>query len=118
MLFRSELERIAARQFGMPNPEPRNAAYFGVDAGKLPGMAVLRNIDAPEVPVLITYAELDPVQMQAQAGALFTSLCNRSGKCPEIAAIPGHGHITQVLGINTGDMSLATPFLEFVRNTK
>lgn len=114
-VYDAELERLAARQFGMGNPDPRNGAYFGPDAASLPGKSTLRNIDAPELPVLITYAELDPVQMQVQAGALFTALCNRSGRCPEIAAIRGHGHITQVLSINTGDMSLAGPMLDFVK---
>lgn len=113
-VYDAELERLAARQFGMGNPDPRNGAYFGTDAASLPAKSTLRNIDAPEVPLLITYAELDPVQMQVQAGALFTALCNRSGKCPDITAIRGHGHISQVLSINTGDMSLAGPMLDFV----
>lgn len=117
-VYDAELERLAARQFGMGNPDPRNGAYFGTDAASLPGKSTLRNIDAPEVPVLITYAELDPIQMQVQAGALFTALCNRSGKCPEITSIRSHGHITQVLSINTGDMSLAGPMLDFVTAKK
>lgn len=117
-VYDPELERIAARQFSMPTPEPRNTAYFGPDASTLPGKAVLRQIDAPEVPVLITYAELDPIQMQVQAGAMFNALCNRSGKCPEVAVIPSHGHISQILAINTGDLSLAGPVLDFVRKAK
>lgn len=117
-VYDPELERIAARQFSMPTPEPRNTAYFGPDASTLPGKAVLRLIDAPEIPVLLTYAELDPVQMQVQAGAMFNALCNRSGRCPELALIPSHGHITQILAVNTGDLSLAGPVLEFIRKAK
>jgi triacylglycerol lipase len=110
-----ELERMARRQFGIATPDPRNEAYFGTDFAAYPAMSTLRNIDAPETPILITYAELDPVQMQVQAGALFVALCNRAGRCPEIGVIRKHSHISQSYSINTGDMSLAGPILDFVK---
>ena len=106
---------MARRQFGIATPDPRNEAYFGTDAAVYPSMATLRSIDAPALPLLITYAELDPMQMQVQAGALFAALCERWQRCPEIEVVRRHGHISQVYAVNTGDMSLAGPILDFVR---
>jgi acetyl esterase len=69
-VYNVELERMARRQFGVATPDPRNDAYFGTDAGRHAAMSVVRQVDASPVPMLISYAELDPPQMQVQAGGL------------------------------------------------
>jgi acetyl esterase len=110
-----ELERLARRQFGVATPDPRNDAYFGADPGRYAMMSTVRLIDAAPVPLLITYAELDPPQMQVQAGELFAALVTRHGFQPELQVIPGHNHLTQVYSINTGDESLSHPICQFLR---
>lgn len=110
-----ELERLARRQFGVATPDPRNDAYFGSAAERHAEMSIVRNIDAAPVPMLITYAELDPPQMQVQAGELFAALVTRHGFAPDLCVVRSHNHLTQVYSINTGDQSLAMPMCAFLR---
>ena len=113
-VYNLELERRARRQFGIATPDPRNEAYFGTDFERYPSMSLVDQIDAEPFPMLITYAELDPVQMQVQAGELFARLVTRHGFSPELLVIRGHNHLTQVYSLNTGDESLGGPLLKFL----
>jgi triacylglycerol lipase len=114
-VYNAQLDFMARRQFGTPTPDPRNDAYFGTDASQYSAMSTVAQIDAPSIPLLITYAELDPVQQQVQAGELFATLCVKHGFCPEIQMIRSHNHLSQLYAINTGDMLLGQPLLDFVR---
>jgi triacylglycerol lipase len=78
-------------------------------------MSTVDQIDADPLPLLITFAELDLVQMQVQAGELFARLVTRHGFSPELHVIRGHNHLTQVFSLNTGDESLSAPVLNFIR---
>ncbi|MBV8804713.1 MAG: hypothetical protein JO042_06690 [Sinobacteraceae bacterium] len=115
-VYNVHLEKLARRQFGIPTPDPRNEAYFGPDAALYSGMSTLELIDAPPLPLWISYAELDLLQMQVQAGELFGRLVCRHGFSPEIRVVPTHNHLTQVYAVNTGDESLSAPVLEFMDN--
>lgn len=114
-VYNVELERLARAQFGVPSPDPRNEPYFGSDSARYPSMSTVELIDAPPLPMLITYAELDLLQMQVQAGELFARLVTRHGYAPQLAVIPGHNHLTQIISVNTGDESLTGPVLAFLR---
>jgi len=114
-VYNVQLELLARRQFGVPTPDPRNEPYFGSDFARYPAMSVVEHIDARAFPLLITYAELDLLPMQVQAGELFARLVTRHGFAPELAVIRGHNHLTQVYSINTGDESLSYPVLRFMR---
>jgi acetyl esterase len=113
-VYNLELERRARRQFGIATPDPRNEAYFGSDFERYPSMSLVDQVDAEPLPILITYAELDLVQMQVQAGELFARLVTRHGFSPELKVIRGHNHLTQVYSLNTGDESLSGPVLNFL----
>ena len=113
-VYNLELERRARRQFGIATPDPRNEAYFGTDFEHYPSMSLVDQIDAEPIPILITYAELDLVQMQVQAGELFARLVTQHGFSPELQVIRGHNHLTQVYSLNTGDESLSAPVLKFM----
>ena len=113
-VYNLELERRARRQFGIATPDPRNEAYFGTDFERYPSMSLVDQIDVEPLPILITYAELDLVQMQVQAGELFARLVTRHGFSPELQVIRGHNHLTQVYSLNTGDESLSGPVLKFL----
>ena len=114
-VYNTQLEYLARRQFNVATPDPRNEAYFGSDFSRYPAMSTVELIDAAPFPLLITYAELDMPQMQVQAGELFARLVTRHGFQPELAVIAGHNHLTQIYSVNTGDDSLITPLLKFVR---
>jgi acetyl esterase/lipase len=109
------LELLARKQFGVANPDPRNEAYFGTEFASYRDMSTVELIDAPPAPLLITYAELDLLQMQVQAGELFARLVTGHGYEPQLKVIRGHNHLTQTYAVNTGDESLSAPVLEFLR---
>jgi acetyl esterase len=97
-------------------PDPRNEAYFGSNFDAYQSMSTIALIDAsPSAPLLITYAELDLLQMQVQACELFARLVTDHGLKPQLRVIRGHNHITQTYAVNTGDESLGAPVLEFLR---
>jgi triacylglycerol lipase len=115
-VYNVHLEKLARSQFGVATPDPRNEAYFGSDFDRYPGMSTVELIDAPAFPLLITYAELDLLQMQVQAGELFARLVTAHGFAPRLHVVRGHNHLTQVYAVNTGDEALGTPILDFLRS--
>jgi triacylglycerol lipase len=115
-VYNAYLESLARVQFGVTTPDPRNEAYFGSDFERYRQMSTVELIDAPpSAPLLITYAELDLLGMQVQAGELFARLVTHHGYSPQLRVIRGHNHLTQVYAVNTGDESLSAPLLEFLR---
>jgi triacylglycerol lipase len=115
-VYNAELELLARGQLGIATPDPRNEAYFGTDFAGYRAMSTVALVDAEPFPLAISYAELDPVQMQAQAGELFARLVTRHGFQPQISVVRGHNHLSQVYAINSGDDALAGRMLAFVRN--
>jgi acetyl esterase len=110
------LEKLAREQFGVATPDPRNEAYFGSDFDRYGQMSTVALIDAPPTaPLLITFAELDLLQMQVQAAELFAKLVTEHHAKPRLRVIRGHNHLTQVYSVNTGDEALSAPLLEFIR---
>lgn len=115
-VYNPVLEKLAREQFGVASPDPRNEAYFGSNFDAYQSMSTIALIDAPpSAPLLITYAELDLLQMQVQACELFARLVTNHGLKPQLRVIRGHNHITQTYAVNTGDESLTAPVLEFLR---
>jgi triacylglycerol lipase len=117
-VYNVRLELLARAQFSVATPDPRNEAYFGSDFERYASMSTVALVDAPPVPMLITFAELDLPQMQVQAGELFARLVTHHGFAPQLHVVRGHNHLTQVYAINTGDEALARPMLDFLLTTR
>jgi acetyl esterase len=116
-VYNANLERLARAQFAVATPDPRNEPYFGPDFAAYRSMSTVELIDAMPIPILITYAELDLLQMQVQAGELFARLVTQHGFAPQLKVIAGHNHLTQTYAVNTGDEALSGRILDFVRGT-
>ncbi|AOJ08106.1 alpha/beta hydrolase [Burkholderia mayonis] len=112
-VYNARLEKMARHQFGIATPDPRNEAYFGTDFARYGEMSTVEHIDATPFPLLVTWAELDPPQMQVQAGELFARLVTHHGFAPELRVIAGHNHLSQLEAINTIDDVLASALLDF-----
>jgi acetyl esterase len=113
--YNARLEGLAHKQFGIAQPDPRNEAYFGSDRAAWDGMSIVDRVDAIPMPLLISYAELDPAQMQVQAGELFARLVSRHGFDPALVVVREHNHLSQLYSIGTGDPSLEQPLLDWMR---
>jgi acetyl esterase/lipase len=116
-VYNVELELKARRQFGTPTPDPRNEAYFGTDFAAYRERSLLHLVDAAPFPLLLTYAELDPPQMQVQTGQLFAELVTEHGFDPALKVVPAHNHLSQLYAINVQDDTLGAMIVEFIRNT-
>lgn len=114
-VYNARLEGLARAQFGIATPDPRNEAYFGADRAAWDAMSTVELIDVPPFPLLITYAELDPPQMQVQAGELFARLVCRHGFQPSLQVIRDHNHLSQLYAIGAGDRTLFAPLLDWIR---
>jgi acetyl esterase len=117
-VYNLRLENLARAQFGIATPDPRNEAYFGSDVARYPAMSTIDLINAPAFPLMISFAEIDLLQMQVQAGELFARLVTQHGFAPQLAVVRGHNHLTQVYAVNTGDESLSAPMLKFLSSVK
>ena len=113
-VYDADLEFRARRQFGLPSPDPRNDAYFGAAPERLPAMSVISNVKMPLPPILLAYAELDPPQMQIQAGELFAVLCRTQAACPDLLWAKAHNHGSAGSSFNTADESVSRPVLDFI----
>lgn len=116
--YNARLEAMARAQFGIATPDPRNEAYFGADLAAWNEMSTVDLVDAAPFPLLLTYAELDPAQMQVQAGELFARLVSRHGFQPALRVIRGHDHLSQLYSIGTGDDSLAGVLREWLARVR
>lgn len=112
--YNARLEGLARAQFGITTPDPRNEAYFGPDTATWSSASTVDHIDAPPFPLFISYAELDLLQMQVQAGELFARPVSQHGYHPVLHVVQSHNHFSQTIAINTGDDSLSGPLLSFV----
>jgi len=116
-VYNPVLKKLAREQFGVATPDPRNEAYYGSDFDRYGQMSTIDLIDAPPfAPLLITFAELDLLQMQVQAGELFARLVTHHGFKPQLRVIRGHNHLTQGFAVNTEDDELSAPVLGFIRS--
>ena len=113
--YDARLEGMARAQFGIATPDPRNEAYFGAAPGAWKAASIVEHVDAAPLPLLISFAERDLLQMQVQAGALFSRLVSAHAFQPELLMVRDHNHFSQGYSVGTGDDSLAGPVLEFVR---
>jgi acetyl esterase len=113
--YNARLEGLARAQFGIDTPDPRNEPYFGSDRSTWDAASTVDHVTAAPFPLLISYTELDLVQMQVQAGELFARLVSRHGYAPQLLVLPRHNHFSQGYSIGTEDTSVSLPVLDFLR---
>ncbi len=65
------------------------------------------------IPLLVTYAELDPDSFQAETRGLIEARA-LAGKPVPIVRLAGHSHISETYAVGTGDESLSGPVLDFI----
>lgn len=108
------LDLLAQNAFRQPQPDPFNGAYYGKDTASWSSKSTVDKLDAAPFPLFISYAELDPPQMQVQAGAMVAALVKQHGFSPCLEVIRNHNHLSQIYSINTQDDALGQPLLSFL----
>jgi acetyl esterase len=96
-------------------PNAADAAYYGADPKTYAARSTALHADAPKTPTLIFEVELDPLPMLIANGNFYSLLCHRDNQCPLMYRFLMHDHISAPSAINTGDETVSTPLLNFIR---
>lgn len=92
---------------------PPLQAYFGRDASLYAARSALPGLVASRLPMLITFAELDPQDFHRQAREAQAALC-QAGHCVPVLQLLGHSHMSEVYAIRTPDHALTDAIRDFV----
>ncbi len=91
---------------------PQDHVYFGPVAG-LAERSSVQGLVRSKVPVLVLAAELDPVEMVAQARQLDMAL-TEGGRDHQLAIAGQHAHMSEIYSVNTADETVSGPVLAFL----
>lgn len=99
-------------------PAPNVEAYFGKDRAQWAGRSLFGKLEGRRIPVFLVTAEYDPLPFKAEAAKLREALCKRDAACPRAKELVGHNHMSEIAHLNTGDDSMGTDLLAFVRGAR
>jgi triacylglycerol lipase len=91
--------------------------YYGEDVSQYAARESLQLLARSPVPLLITHAELDPESFISDAVALVRARAATGLPYQQFRA-PGHSHISESYSVGSGDQTVTTPIIEFVRSLK
>jgi acetyl esterase/lipase len=83
-----------------PLPPPIRS-YFGDDPAACARRSPIAHVTPGHPPVLLTVTEFDPGPLARQTFDMARELCDRDGRSPTFAWIPGHNHVSTVLSLGT-----------------
>ena len=92
-------------------------SYFGEDATLFAERSALPGLADSRVPLLVTLSQYDPLDFRRQYVGLLNACLERRRALPNLGWLPGHGHLSGMLAINTESDSLGDQVLEFVEST-
>jgi triacylglycerol lipase len=89
-------------------------AYYGDDVNRYAERSSLPGLLRTSLPLMVGSAELDPVDFEHQALQLQEALC-KLNRCPTFVRFTGHSHMSDVYSIHTGDETVGSAMLAFIR---
>ena len=95
---------------------PLFKAYFGEDPSLYAERSALPGLAESTVPLLVTLAEFDPLDFKRQYVELLRAFIEKRRGLPRLAWLPGHGHLSGILAVNTEHDFLGDRVLEFVES--
>ncbi|MEP7312875.1 MAG: nuclear transport factor 2 family protein, partial [Pseudomonadota bacterium] len=90
--------------------------YYGDDPAHYRERESYAGLLRTSVPLLVTYAELDPENFVADSEGLIKGREN-AGKPVQHLRVAGHSHISEAYAVGTSDESLSAPVLAFIQKT-
>lgn len=96
---------------------PNITAYFGTDQSQFAPRSPITHVTESKLPLFIAVAEYDPPFLEIPSLELAARVCARDGKCPPLAWLKGHNHISELASVNTKDEELSRQVLDFIRTT-
>jgi acetyl esterase len=95
-------------------PGDRASPYYGADKSKFLEMSAIANMGPVKVPVYVMLAEGDGQPFLKAGFDMGQALLERDGVAPWFRIIPGHGHMSEILSVNTEDTSVGQDMIDFV----
>jgi triacylglycerol lipase len=95
---------------------PLFKAYFGEDADLYAERSALPGLAESPVPLMVTLAEFDPPDFKRQYVELLRAYLEKKHNLPRLAWLPGHGHLSGILAVNTERDFLGDRVLEFIES--
>lgn len=87
--------------------------YYGTDATRYAALSPLPALAAMDLPLLVTWAEIDRPDFVADAARLLQAR-RAAGRTVAQLCAPGHSHISEIYAVGTADSSVSGPVLEFI----
>ena len=91
-------------------------AYYGDDPSLYAAASTLPGLLATKVPLLVTLAEYDPEDFEAQTLLFIEAWFEKNRAWPNFMRLRGHNHLTTSYHLNSGDEILGNELLRFVRD--
>jgi triacylglycerol lipase len=88
--------------------------YYGDDPARYRERESYAGLLKTSVPLLVTYAELDPENFVADTEGLIKGR-EQAGKPVQHLRLAGHSHISETYAVGTSDDSLSAPVLAFIQ---
>jgi hypothetical protein len=93
----------------------RASPYYGGDRSRFPAMSAIANMGPAKIPVYVLVAEGDSLPFQKAAFDMAQALLERDGTAPWFRLVRGHGHMSEILSLNTVDETVGPDLIAFVR---
>ncbi|HEU4626738.1 MAG TPA: nuclear transport factor 2 family protein [Steroidobacteraceae bacterium] len=90
-------------------------AYYGEDVSKYKERSSIYGLVKSDVPLLVTDAELDPETFKPESDKLAQARA-QAGKPVRRVTLADHSHLSELYAVNTGDVTLSGPVLEFIKS--
>jgi len=90
-------------------------AYYGEDVSKYKERSSIYGLTKSKVPLLVVDAELDPDTFKPDSEKL-TQARAQAGRPVQRVHLADHSHLSELYAVNTSDVSLSAPVLEFILN--
>ena len=91
-------------------------AYYGEDVSKYKERSSIYGLVKSRVPLLVVDAGLDPDTFKPESDKLARARA-AAGKPVQRLNLPEHSHLSEMYAVNTSDVTLSGPALEFIQRT-
>lgn len=90
-------------------------AYYGEDVSRYKERSSIYGLVKSDVPLLVTDAELDPETFRPESDKLAQARA-QAGKPVKRVHLADHSHLSELYAVNTSDVTLSGPVLEFINS--
>jgi acetyl esterase/lipase len=89
--------------------------YYGEDVAQYPQRSSLARLARLPLPLLVTWAQLDPPDFVADSEKL--AAARAAARTPTVTVtLPNHSHLSEAYAVGTADRSLTAPVLQFIQS--